>query len=359
MNKKTKIILTSLLTAVVVGGTSVYVINILNNTENSESSNQLLNGGIVENGVQVKLATIVESEAKYGAQKFTYSVYPELYTGTIEFDTCYEDGSEVEEGILTITHDKDNYEIIVECNEVFTKKIKLKLYSSVNEEVNATITLDFLEKLSVDSTLSLTEGSNMKFNSVVNTTGGTIEVDKTISNETAQWNSDFVIELKDYIRENVARFSTDEEMLNYYSEIYTSRGTSWKFNNVFEFYVEGYLLGSYSDGNFSINSSNLENCIIALKSNTYKFNLATFLDSCRIQMSATYSGSTGLRNEFIRFDLIESDTLENDMDELFTNCIDYSCVVNETTYSKQFSLEFDTSVLVPTRIEISDTNIIF
>ena len=182
--KKGNIINTLLLSSLLlIPGCNVNKMN-----DNNFISNQL-DSKIVENGINIKQATSVSSTAKYGAQMFTYSVYPERFADKIEYSLKYTDGSDVANNILTIVHNEVDKKITIECNNVFTKSINFKLFSSFNNNVNATIKLDFLEKITLDSNFVQNEGKSLSISPIVNSTGGSISVDKTITNEKYSWNN--------------------------------------------------------------------------------------------------------------------------------------------------------------------------
>lgn len=110
-----------------------------------------------------------------------------------------EDETEVEAGIISLTRSGSN--VFVRCNKPFTKQITLILYARNNESINAKIKLDFKEKLTVTLNYPLFHGEKTQSiksgNTKVETTGGTIKVNKTVRNELHTINFK---ELNEYIK---------------------------------------------------------------------------------------------------------------------------------------------------------------
>ena len=162
----------------VVSFSSLCSCNYLNYNQDNYETNQL-ETKIVENGINIKSVVDVSSNAKYGAKQFNYEVYPSNYAGSINYSLKYPSGSTPAESVLKVTHDENNHSFIIECGNVFSNQATLRIYSDKNTSVYATVTIDFVEKITVDSTMVCNEGSIINFNSNVSGTGGTILANKT------------------------------------------------------------------------------------------------------------------------------------------------------------------------------------
>lgn len=295
--------------------------NVNKMNDNNFISNQL-DSKIVENGINIKQASSVSSNAKYGAQMFTYSIYPERYVDTIEYSLKYEDGSNVPNNILVVNHNESNKSFTIECHNVFTKLINLKLYSSFNNNVNATIKLDFLEKLSYDSNFVQNEGKPLSISPVINSTGGTILVDKTITNEKYTWNKNFV-----------------NTLVNEYF--------------IQEIEDRGYIL---SEGSLGMADSILvddeQGLSYYFKNNFY---LNNFLSDI------TFGWIDGDSGEAIIFSLLDFDHYEYVLyDECWNNVIDYTYTCNGIVYTKSYGIDINFNLITIQSITLSDnSNIVF
>lgn len=183
------------------------------------------NGGeivaIKDNQVAIKCAYNAKSGAKYGTYNLTYSVTPTIYTDQIVAKIAYQDGTNVENGIVTLEHDTIKHEVKVNCLKAFAKKIVLTLYADSNPNVKGTMTFDFRERINVilPDSINLVEGQVPTVSPRVDTTGGTVTVDKNVTDVTYSWNPDFLAwvkeksmkELNDYMTENRANMSFQGE----------------------------------------------------------------------------------------------------------------------------------------------------
>lgn len=183
------------------------------------------NGGeivaIKDNQVAIKCAYNAKSGAEYGTYNLTYSVTPTIYTDQIVAKIAYQDGTNVENGIVTLEHDTIKHEVKVNCLKAFAKKIVLTLCADSNPNVKGTMTFDFRERINVilPVSIDLVEGKVPTVSPKVDTTGGTVTVDKNVTDVTYSWNPDFLAwvkeksmkELNDYMTENQANMSFQDE----------------------------------------------------------------------------------------------------------------------------------------------------
>lgn len=183
------------------------------------------NGGeivaIKDNQVAIKCAYNAKSGAKYGTYNLTYSVTPTIYTDRIVAKIAYQDGTNVENGIVTLEHDTIKHEVKVNCLKAFAKKIVLTLCADSNPNVKGTMTFDFRERIDVilPDSINLVEGQVPTVSPRVDSTGGTVMVDKNVTDVTYSWNPDFLAwvkeksmkELNDYMTENQANMNFQGE----------------------------------------------------------------------------------------------------------------------------------------------------
>lgn len=138
--------------------------------------------GISIIGIQKKAAS--DSLYKYGEEIVNYK-FGEDVTDRVLYKINYTGQSEVpDSSILTISHEVGS--IKIGCNKPFLKQITITLYAESDEKINASITLDFVEKLTLTYSYPsiTTVGQDLKTASVlVETTGGSIEVDKEVRDQ--------------------------------------------------------------------------------------------------------------------------------------------------------------------------------
>ncbi len=138
--------------------------------------------GISIIGIQKKAAS--DSLYKYGEETVNYK-FGEDVTDRVLYKINYTGQSEVpDSSILTISHEVGSMKI--GCNKPFLKQITITLYAESDEKINASITLDFVEKLTLTYSYPFitTVGQDLKTASVlVETTGGSIEVDKEVRDQ--------------------------------------------------------------------------------------------------------------------------------------------------------------------------------
>ena len=225
-----------------------------------------------ENGIKLKVKNLASAN-NYGSQIISYSVDPSFNTDTILYKVAYNDASSIEEGVLSIKHDNSNNQITITCLKAFTKQIILTLYAESNENINASINIDFVEKLTPTFTLQAETGKQLKVNTNVATTGGSITVDKTIKEETFTFNTDFVTKVNSYMKEDSLNYfkkhtflgtDTDDSGTKYYfSEKYSYIGESY---NPSETTIDDY----YKDTTFaSILSSLSPNSITSYSTEAF------------------------------------------------------------------------------------------
>lgn len=321
----------------------------------------------VENGIKLKVKNLANDneQTTLGTQIIKYTVDPDFYTEKVLYKIAYSDSSNVEEGILNIVHNDASCEVIVTCLKVFTKQIVLTLYAENHANVNASINIDFVEKLTPTFTLQAETGKPLGVNANVASTGGTISADKTVKNQKLVFNADFITKATNYILE-------DALYINTYGYVKENEGDYTKPNIVYDTFEEaGYKasdtkqiyskatqlknadvetwkqyasINSYSPftnfdyttiSNFSIDSF-IKNLSATLKIRTMNY---AYYDASG---SNVYSGSNGIRSFLYTMSLykIKADHFK----ELFngeTTVFDYSCTINNKQYTSTFGLHLD------------------
>jgi hypothetical protein len=170
---------------------------IINNNENKD--NQNTNYTIKENGIKI-IEKAASNEGNYGTRTFTYTTDPSVNNDTINISLVDKDNNPVsyngDDDALTIVHTFSSQTITITCNKVFTKQLILKLTSSINEKVSASVTIDFVEKLTCTPSLTANKGEKLKGSIKVETTGGSKTVDKSVTKEKYSFDESFLTSLQ-------------------------------------------------------------------------------------------------------------------------------------------------------------------
>lgn len=300
----------------------------------------------VENGIKLKVKNLASAN-NYGSQVISYSVDPSFNTDTILYKVAYNDASSIEEGVLSIKHDNSNNQITITCLKSFTKQIILTLYAESNENINASINIDFVEKLTPTFTLQAETGKQLKVNTNVATTGGSITVDKTIKEETFTFNTDFVTKVNSYMKEDSLNYfkkhiflgtDTDDSGTKYYfSEKYSYIGESY---NPSETTIDDY----YKDTTFaSILSSLSPNSITSYSTEAFINAIYTNVIFSVVDMDDNgHDVMFYQKNVTAKMPL--SGLTSAHFTELFngeTKVFDYSCTINNQKYTSSFGLKLD------------------
>lgn len=298
-----------------------------------------------ENGIKLKVKTLA-SASNYGSQVISYSVDPSFNTDTILYKVAYNDASSIEEGVLSIKHDNSNNQITITCLKAFTKQIVLTLYAESNENINASINIDFVEKLTPTFTLQAETGKQLKVNTNVATTGGSITVDKTIKEEKFNFNTDFVTKVNNYMKEDSLIYYLKHDLLKKDSD-----GTIYSFSDKYKFANDHYpdvaldYTDYYKDTTFDsiLSSSSL--------SSITSYSTEAFINAIFMNVNFTYvniddaEGNEGIDvNYKLTAKMPLSGLTSAHFTELFngeTKVFDYSCTINNQKYTSSFGLKLD------------------
>lgn len=196
--KIVKIALISLVSLLALGvaGTTGYLIGRMQNTASETNDEKEPVADVDENsGVAIisKYNAANQSGDAYGSFEITYTVTPVIYTDEIKAELKYADGSAVPSDVLSFDHDATHNKVTVHCKAAFTQRAVLTLYAASNPDIKGTINFDFKEKLTVTlpDSIALTEGEIPTIKPAIVTTGGSVSVDKEIRNATYKWNDSF------------------------------------------------------------------------------------------------------------------------------------------------------------------------
>lgn len=295
----------------------------------------------VENGIKLKVKNLASAN-NYGSQVISYSVDPSFNTDTILYKVAYNDASSIEEGVLSIKHDNSNNQITITCLKAFTKQIILTLYAESNENINASINIDFVEKLTPTFTLQAETGKQLKVNTNVATTGGSITVDKTIKEEKFNFNTDFVTKINNYLKEDSLIYYFNHSLLKKDSD-----GTIYFLADKYKFANDHYpdvpldYTDYYKDTTFDsiLSSSSL--------SSITSYSTEAFINAIFMNVNFTYVNidDEGIDvNYKLTAKMPLSGLTSAHFTELFngeTKVFDYSCTINNQKYTSSFGLKLD------------------
>lgn len=298
-----------------------------------------------ENGIKLKVKTLASAN-NYGSQVISYSVDPSFNTDTILYKVAYNDASSIEEGVLSIKHDNSTKQITITCLKSFTKQIILTLYAESNENINASINIDFVEKITPTFTLQAETGKQLKVNTNVATTGGSITVDKTIKEEKFTFNADFVTKVNNYMKEDSLIYFLSHRLLYKDSDSNYYLADKYVFSN--DHYPDVALdyTDYYKDTTFNSILSSL------LPSSITSFSTEAFLSSIYTNVNFTYVDAISTDGENEANDYQKNVTAKMPLSgltsahftELFngeTKVFDYSCTINNQKYTSSFGLKLD------------------
>ncbi len=299
----------------------------------------------IENGIKLQVKNLASAN-NYGSQVISYSVDPSFNTDTILYKVAYNDASSIEEGVLSIKHDNSNNQITITCLKAFTKQIILTLYAESNENINASINIDFVEKLTPTFTLQAETGKQLKVNTNVATTGGSITVDKTIKEEKFTFNTDYVTKVNSYMKEDSLIYFLNHRLL--YKDSDSNYYLADKYVSSNDHYPDVALdyTDYYKDTTFNSILSSL------LPSSITSFSTEAFLSSIYTNVNFTYVDAISTDGENEANDYQKNVTAKMPLSgltsahftELFngeTKVFDYSCTINNQKYTSSFGLKLD------------------
>ena len=321
----------------------------------------------VENGIKLKVKNLASDneQTTLGTQIIKYTVDPDFYTEKVLYKIAYSDSSNVEEGILKIVHNDASCEVIVTCLKVFTKQIVLTLYAENHANVNASINIDFVEKLTPTFTLQAETGKPLGVNANVASTGGTISADKTVKNQKLVFNADFITKATNYILEDALYINTygyshqkesyqtspdivydtfeEAKAAGQHNKIITSKASQLANATVDEWknYASIYSYSAFTNFDYKTISKFSVDSFVKNLTATIKITIED-LDYLSIDESNGYNSPNAKRDIAYTMSLykIKADHFK----ELFngeTTVFDYSCTINNKQYTSTFGLHLD------------------
>lgn len=308
---------------------SVAIPTIIKNNSNPNESNLVSS---IDNNKGINLVVkSIQSDNDYGTQEITYTVTPSFYAGQIIYKLNYLNDAPLEEDILSILHDVENNKLTITCLKPFLKQIILTLYAETNESVFATLKIDFIERLTPSYSLLAEDNKPLKVNTTVNTTGGSIEVDKTVKNEKLIFNKGFITKANNYLRldsYNIENYESNAYMVKQKATKYKS--TSGKSLYEQETTLVSSTLSTLDPESFTDFTYESFIYSITAKLNIKCFNLAG--------MRGVSENQTDAFNYTMKLKNITSAHL-NDLFNGTNPVFDYSCSINGTSYSTSLPLK--------------------
>jgi hypothetical protein len=283
---------------------------------------------VINSNQKIKITKIKYALKNYGSQRIMFEVNPKINNDEIDYSLKYSDSSDIETDIFEVLFMPSKNYIDITCLKPFDKRIILTIYAISNENVKASINIDFKEKITIDPKLEITDNMPISIDNNLNTTGGSIKIDKTISDEQIGFSNIFLSSIKEKLKERFEeKYYNNPQTTTYYQNLATYHGLEEKdclywFTN-----------------NFSYNNF--------LKSIYYE------VDYSWIESDSDYE-SFELDRVYI-YDLLEEDFLEifNGVNSVFT----YSCIINNEKYNYDLGLLIEQVNI--NEIKILDKDVVF
>ena len=330
--------------------------------DNHFVSNQLATSLAEENGIELKVKKSSQP-SKYGSQTIGYDINPQNNTNDeILYKLNYADGSIPEEMIIVI-HNPEKQELTISCNNVFTEQIILTLYSKNNENVNAKLYVDFIEKLNVKQNLVINENKPLSISNEITSSGGSIIIDKTITSESFTFNEDFILKAEQYMKADSYSIVVNAN-LNYTDEEGNEFSLAEEYHESARYQditPNEYFANDINYNFIGVDSSAINN----LKSINFSYD--SFVNSIYLHITNIkfdvyendgHEALSGKKDGI--FDLKLSNISSDHFNDLFSGTspvFDYSVTINNQEYSSSFGLKIEG--LNITSISIDKTNITF
>lgn len=289
---------------------------------------------IQSKGVAVKAAfnPATKNGDTYGSYDITYTVNPVIYTDEIMAKIEYEDGTEISSAVATLGFDANAAKATVHFKGVFTKRIFLTLYAKSNPDINAVLHFDFRERITValPDSINLKEGVVPTITPNIQTTGGTVAVDKTVKNVSYKWNAGFVQWVKD---------KGIERSTSYYNSC--KNDAEWCEDITVLTAADPVGLTDATAASFFATKFNPQSWLSSI-SDTTTFRVKWYDYDDYETKNQTFTIAQYSRSSFVsEFDGTKP-------------IFDYSCTVNGKNYSKSFGLKLDAIAVSSIAINGSD-----
>lgn len=294
---------------------------------NHEGKEQSLTSEVmIEKGIRI--SSIKYSSTNYGSQNVHFVIDPKVHTDEILYSLKYKDGTNIEDDVFDIVFKPDDGLIRITCLRPFTKQIILTLYAKSNSNVNASITIDFKERITVTPELNVVENTPLAISNNIESSGGSISVDKSVTSSSVKFSSQFITSAQEMLYARFEQLELCNPDTTYYFSIETSY-TGLDQTNCDYFFSNAYTP-------------------------------ILFLESIKMDVSYSYQENDDDTSYDVSSTYYLTDLLTEDFFAMFdgTNPIfDYTVVVNSTTYNAQFGLLI--SSININNIEITTPNICF
>ncbi len=320
---------------------SFLILGLLVNINKNETKNDTYIYTTVSNtnGINIQIKELA-SESNYGVKSITYNVYPHTNTDKILYKIKYVDNSQVEDDILSINHDEKNRFLTIKCFKPFTKKIVLTLYAELNENINASIELDFVEKISPTFSLITDEEGKLSIDVNLNSTDGSLKVDKQVKEESLKLNKTFINKANEYLKEDSFIFLKtnapfyEDDTFYYYLGDYFDDGE----NTAYKQYISDMkgFESTINDKNINLNTYTIKSFLDTLYS-TISINYITLIDK---ENDREVNSFYNKENINIKMPIVELE--KNHFEELFNGenvVFDYTCKINDVQYKSSFGLK--------------------
>ncbi len=173
--KKNKLFLCLTLSCLTLSSTISSLLPFINHIE--EKNNE------VNNQPKIKITRVKYSSYDYGTERILFEINPKINTDEIAYSLKYNDNEEIEDDIFNVLFMPASNYIDITCLKPFDKRVILTIYAVSNESVKASINIDFKEKITLDPTLQVNENLPLTVDTNLVSTGGSIQIDKTIKEE--------------------------------------------------------------------------------------------------------------------------------------------------------------------------------
>lgn len=280
------------------------------------------------NQQQIKISSIKYSNTNYGSQTIHYSVNPKINTDEVAYSLKYSDDTLVEEDIFSVTFMPSSNYIDITCLKPFTNQVILSIYAKSNENIRASITIDFLERITLNPVLEINTDSPLKINPNLESTGGSILIDKTIKKESISFSESFVDLIKNKLKE--------------------------RFENVYYTNPQTTTYDQLSTKYFGLEQSDCDK----LFSNNFTY--GSFIENIYYEVEYSWIESDSDYETYEHEKMYISELLKEDFYTIFdgeTSVFSYSCEVNDQKYTKQLGLLIDSIDI--NSITINNKNIVF
>lgn len=282
----------------------------------------------VDTQSNIKINRLKYSSMNYGVERIMYEIDPKINNDEVSYSLKYEDKSNIESDIFEVLFMPSKQYIDITCLKPFEKRIILTIFAISNENIKASINIDFKEKISLEPTLQVENNSPLSVNNNLITTGGSIKVDKTIKNETVTFSNNFILTIQNKLKD--------------------------RFENLYYRNLETTTYYQHSASYFGLSE---KDCSYWFK-NTFSYN--DFLKSIYYEVNYSWIESDSDYESYEVEKVYVSDLLNEDILEIFNgsnSIFTYTCFISNEKYICDIGLNMDNVTI--SNIKILDEDVIF